>query len=239
MRRCQEFLKSKRLIKADDEFFTTKPGPLVPLHICAWIMDKCDERNFDGTMKPSTQVWDSYNHAQKMRAAMTYAFGRLLGLGSLPWHQSESTGKMVGNPSVSETVATYMTSLRRRKVRAGETATSARAITEETLGRLYEFNNQPAFAEIKEYAAGSRSQPKGPHDWGGSRVRRLLTLAYVLSFLCLLRFNEVLKIQIHDIEWISPTCIKLMLPFRKANQFGGMLMFLLFLTLLDKKIGQA
>ncbi|KAJ7826600.1 hypothetical protein B0H14DRAFT_2368119 [Mycena olivaceomarginata] len=40
MRRCQEFLKSKRLIKADDEFFTTKPGPLVPLHICAWIMDE-------------------------------------------------------------------------------------------------------------------------------------------------------------------------------------------------------
>ncbi|KAJ7838616.1 DNA breaking-rejoining enzyme [Mycena olivaceomarginata] len=110
-----------------------------------------------------------------MRAAMTYAFGRLLGLGSLPWHQSESTGKMVGNPSVSETVATYMTSLRRRK---------------ETLGKLYEFNNQPAFAEIKEYAAGSRSQPKSPHDWGGARARRLLTLAYVLSFLCLLRFDE-------------------------------------------------
>lgn len=67
-------------------------------------------------MKPPTQVRDSYNHAQKMRAAMTYGFGRLCGLGSLPWHESESTGKMVGNPSVSETVATYMTSLRRRKV---------------------------------------------------------------------------------------------------------------------------
>ncbi|KAF8217326.1 hypothetical protein K438DRAFT_1798649, partial [Mycena galopus ATCC 62051] len=160
--------------------------------------------------KSSTQVQDSYNHAQKMRAVMTYAFGRLLGLGSPPWHQSESTGKMVGNPLVSETVATYMTSLRRRK-------------PQETLGRLYEFNNQPAFAEIKEYAAGSRSQPKGPLDWGGSRAHRLLTLAYVLSFLCLLRFNEVLKIQIHDLEWISPTCISIMLPFRKTNQFGGML----------------
>ncbi|KAJ7839364.1 DNA breaking-rejoining enzyme [Mycena olivaceomarginata] len=164
-----------------------------------------------------------------MRAAMTYAFGRLLGLGSLPWHQSESTGKMVGNPSVSETVATYMTSLRRRKVRAGETATSARAITEETLGKLYEFNNQPAFTEIKEYAAGSRSQPKSPHDWGGARARRLITLAYVLSFLCLLRFDEVLKIQIHDIEWISRTCIKLTLPFRKTNQFGGIKPFYLHL----------
>ena len=64
-----------------------------------------------------------------MRAAMTYAFGRLHGLGTLPWHQSEVTGAMVGNPSVSDTVSSYMVSLRRRKVRAGETQTSARAIT--------------------------------------------------------------------------------------------------------------
>ena len=60
---------------------------------------------------------------------MTYAFGRLHGLGTLPWHQSEVTGAMVGNPSVSDTVSSYMVSLRRRKVRAGETQTSARAIT--------------------------------------------------------------------------------------------------------------
>jgi hypothetical protein len=71
----------------------------------------------------------TYAHAQKMRAAMTYAFGRLHGLGTLPWHQSETTGQMVGNPSVSDTVSSYMVSLRRRKVQAGETATSARAIT--------------------------------------------------------------------------------------------------------------
>ena len=61
---------------------------------------------------------------------MTYAFGRLHGLGTLPWHESEVTGAMVGNPSVSDTVSSYMVSLRRRKVRAGETQTSARAITQ-------------------------------------------------------------------------------------------------------------
>ena len=60
---------------------------------------------------------------------MTYAFGRLHGLGTLPWHQSEIMGTMVGNPSISDTVSSYMVSLRRRKVRAGETQTSARAIT--------------------------------------------------------------------------------------------------------------
>ena len=51
-----------------------------------------------------------------MRASMTYAFGRIHGLGSLPWHKNETTGKMVGNPSVSQTVSSYMLSLRRRKV---------------------------------------------------------------------------------------------------------------------------
>ncbi|KAJ6523722.1 hypothetical protein B0H19DRAFT_972669, partial [Mycena capillaripes] len=68
---------------------------------------RCDEFNFDGTTKPHNQKRDSYNHAQKMRAAMTYALSRVCGLGSLPWHESEVTGRMVGNPSVSETVAMY------------------------------------------------------------------------------------------------------------------------------------
>jgi hypothetical protein len=54
--------------------------------------------------------------AQKMRAAMTYMFGRIHGLGTLPWQESEVTGKMKGNPSVCEIVSTYMVSLRRRKV---------------------------------------------------------------------------------------------------------------------------
>ncbi|KAF8239774.1 hypothetical protein L208DRAFT_1236674, partial [Tricholoma matsutake] len=62
-------------------------------------------------------------------AAMTYMFGHIYGLGSLPWHKNEITGKMVGNPSVSQTVSSYMLSLRRQKVRAGETTTSAHAIT--------------------------------------------------------------------------------------------------------------
>ena len=50
-----------------------------------------------------------------MRAAMTYAFGRLHGLGSTPWHASESSGVMFGNPSVSNVVSSYMVGLRRRK----------------------------------------------------------------------------------------------------------------------------
>ncbi|KAK6996071.1 hypothetical protein R3P38DRAFT_2566244 [Favolaschia claudopus] len=136
---------------------------------------------------------------------------------------------MVGNPSVSETIATYMTSLRCRKVRAGETATSARAITEEMLLELYKFSNKPEILGVTKIRSTFEESRQGVHEWGGARARRLLALAYILAFLCLLRFDEVLKIQVHDIEWVSDTCIKLTLPFRKTSQFGGVKPFYLHL----------
>jgi len=77
---------------------------------------RCDEINLDGTQKPYGQERSSYSYAQKMRASMTYAFGRVWKLSALSWHQSEVTGRWVGNPSVSDLVSTYMLSLRRRKV---------------------------------------------------------------------------------------------------------------------------
>lgn len=89
------------------------------------------------------------------------------------------------------------------------------------LKKLYDSNHQSHVWSIKDYAAGSRAQPADLHDWGGGRARRLLQAAYTIAFLCLLRFDEVLKIQVHDIEIIGETCIKLTLPFRKTDQFGG------------------
>ena len=61
---------------------------------------------------------------------------------------------------------------------------------------------------------------KSINTWGGGRARRLLQAAYAFSFLCLLRIDEVLKIEMHHIEFISDTKIKLTLPFRKTHQFG-------------------
>ena len=141
MKHCVSFLVSKGLLEQgqSESFFSSTPHVNTPWCIAAWIMNqqvtvseqvsvvfidlcifhsRCDELSLDGSKKPSTQVRDSYSYAQKMRASMTYAFGRIHGLGSLPWHESESTpGHMVGNPSVSNTVSSFMISLRRRKVR--------------------------------------------------------------------------------------------------------------------------
>jgi hypothetical protein len=89
------------------------------------------------------------------------------------------------------------------------------------LKELYHFNHQEEVWAIKDYAPGTRSKPHHDHEWGGGRARRLLQAAYTIAFLCLLRFDEVLKIQAQDIEVLSETSISLTLPFRKTSQFGG------------------
>jgi len=165
---------------------------------------------------------------------MTYGFGRLHGLGTLPWHKSEITGQMVGNPSVSDTVSSYMVSLRGRKVQAGETATSAHAITPDILMDMYDFNHKPAHWDIKNAGYFRRNKKGDVHAWGGGRTRRLLGAAYTLSFLCLLWFDEVLKIQMQHIEFISAEKMKVTLPFRKTHQFGDIKPFYLYRLPEDK-----
>ena len=70
----------------------------------------------DGGDKNPNELRSGYARAQKMRAAATFGFGRMYGKGRTPWHKSEVTGEMVGNPSVSEMVSGYMVSLQHRKV---------------------------------------------------------------------------------------------------------------------------
>ncbi|KAJ3913416.1 DNA breaking-rejoining enzyme, partial [Lentinula edodes] len=180
---------------------------------------RCDEINLNGSPIAPNVERSTYAHAQKMRAAATFGFGRIHGLGMQAWHQSEISGKMLGNPSVSETVSSYMLSLRRRKTRAGETATSARAVTSQLLERLYHFNRRQSSA----FLFSSQKAPKGRL---GAHARFLLNLGYNLAFCGLLRVDELLKIQMQDIS-VSPdpqtgqTKLTLRLPFRKTSQFGG------------------
>ncbi|KAH7874854.1 uncharacterized protein C8R40DRAFT_1046199, partial [Lentinula edodes] len=188
----------------------------------------------DGTEKDKSKERSTFTHAQKMQAAATFGFGRIHGLGMLAWRRSEYTGKMLGNPSVSETLTSYMLSLRRRKTLIGETATSARAVTSvgvysdmfSLLSDLFEFNNQPKFAEPRPYEPTARNAPKDPTDWGGCCARALLHLGYTLAFCNLLRIDELLKIQVHDIviekdPKTGVVTLTLTLPFRKTSQFGG------------------
>ncbi|KAH9481587.1 hypothetical protein JR316_0001127 [Psilocybe cubensis] len=227
IKQCIKFLISKNMIKKREDFACCNPPDDAPFFIAAWIMDKCDDIYLDGTLKPTHVVRDSYVHGQKMRASMTYLFGRELGLGSDRWRRNELTGKMIGNPSVSDTVATYMMSLRARKIRNGETPTSARAITSATLKALYDENHKSENYDIKPYAPGSRKEQDSNH-WGGGLARRALEAIYTIAFLCLLRSDEVLKIRReHIVYQMNPPGLVLTLPFRKTHQHGGIKPFYL------------
>ncbi|THU85741.1 hypothetical protein K435DRAFT_684977, partial [Dendrothele bispora CBS 962.96] len=191
----------------------------------------CDSIELNGEKKSRDKVRSTYNHAQKIRAAMTFTFNRL-GHGLEAWHESEVTGEMKGNPSVSQALTSYMVSLRRRKVQEGETPTSSRAVTAEIIGQMFDFNHQPENWELGSYKPTSRKDAR--KQWGGPNFRRLLQVAYTAAFLCLLRFDEVLKIQVHEIEPVpgNDHILKITLPFRKTDQFGGRSLQLIQLQLL-------
>ncbi|KAL0564541.1 hypothetical protein V5O48_017503 [Marasmius crinis-equi] len=193
--------------------------------------ERCDSIALDtGEAKPVEEERSSFSHAQKMRAAATYSFGYVNGLGTRQWQRSDLTGKMAGNPSASEKVSMYMVSLRQRKVQAGEEATSARAITVDMIRLMYNYNRKPENWNIKPSEQRHRATAN-PDEWGGPKFRRLLLLAYNIAFLCLLRVDEVLNIRMEDIRLTTgedgQRMLKLTLPFRKTNQFGNVKPFFL------------
>ncbi|KAF9232477.1 hypothetical protein BU15DRAFT_37458, partial [Melanogaster broomeanus] len=111
MQQCQGFLVDMGWLRNGETFFCSTPCREAPTFIVAWIMNACDSITLKGSTKPASVERGTYGHAQKMRAAMTYAFGRLHGLGEMSWHPSEVPGnesKMLGNPSVSVHVSSYM-----------------------------------------------------------------------------------------------------------------------------------
>ena len=92
---------------------------------------------------------------------------------------------------------------------------------------MYDFNRRPENWDIKDYTSGTRDKDNiAVKQWGFGRARRLVTLAYNLAFTCLLRFDEVLKIQCHDIRYFPSRDevrerLEITLPFRKTSQYGG------------------
>lgn len=144
-----------------------------------------------------------------MRASVSHYFGRNFDAGMSPWTESvQSPGLYTGNPSISNTVSKYMCSLRRRKVRrladnltilifillskarGGETVVSAKAINSETMKKLWEINT-----------AFPKTPVSGSSSWAGHRLRAMMQVLYITSFLCLLRSDEALRIQCEDVDF--------------------------------------
>ncbi|KAF9031578.1 hypothetical protein BJ165DRAFT_1358231, partial [Panaeolus papilionaceus] len=200
----------------------------------------CDTVDIDNKPYNPNVVRSSYSHAQKMRACMTYTFGRIYRLGKQAWQErhlrlsdGDTTVLSSGNPLVSELVSCYMLSLHRRKVQKGDISTSARAIdiVSTTMvhscpkshpgTRLYDYNNKEGIRNhLQPYKASSRSQQHNIHLWGGPSAQRALHAIYTIAFFCLLRIDEVLKIRFNQIQFDGDKAI-LTLWYRKTHQYGG------------------
>lgn len=173
-----------------------------------------------------------------MRASVSHTFGRDFKQGDQSWIEI-SPGRFIGNPSMAFEVSTYMISLRRRKVsafdlnpkntlihmpqvRLGEVVTSARAMDADVLHKLYEFNYQ-----APDNVTTSKKKRKADElisDWAGKEPRIMLQALYLISFLCLLRYDEALRIEWHWLDFLKvdgQRCLKVSLPFRKTHQTGS------------------
>jgi integrase len=110
----------------------------------------------------------------------------------------------MGNPVLSDAVVHYMTSLKKRKTKAGERSVSVRALVPDEMEALYKLTLNQGRVGMRNY------------------------LVYLLSYLCLLRLDETLNILTRHIEYHpgQHSKIKFTLAFRKTQQSGGKLIFL-------------
>ncbi|KAJ7231739.1 hypothetical protein B0H12DRAFT_1205029 [Mycena haematopus] len=160
-------------------------------------------------MRDPGEIRLSFANAQKMRAAASWNFGQVENQGNVPWRKSEVTEKWTGNPSVSPLVSQYMTSLKRRKA---------------MLERMYDYMHENGRSEVQRLGAVKCRK------WEGARARLLTWCAYLIAFHCLLRVDEVLKIQAHDIriDLEDNEVLIVTLPFRKTHQDGKVEPFYLY-----------
>ena len=101
---------------------------------------------------------------------------------------------------------------------------SARAITPDLLFKMWQRMVSSENWVIRPYTPGHHiNRPNQARIWrAGGRLLRALWACYTIAFWCLLRFDEVLRIQVEDLEVQSPTVIVLTLRWRKTDQYGGM-----------------
>ncbi len=96
---------------------------------------------------------------------------------------------------------------------------------EATMKKLWEFNRN--FELEHEIKPNSRKRKQEhPELWAGYKVRHMLQTLYTISMLCLLRYDEALRIMWSDIVFEEENGVPiatLSLPFRKTDQTGGML----------------
>jgi len=99
--------------------------------------------------------------------------------------------------------------------------TSARAITRDIIQKMFESNEAYAMTHSTERI----SKRNDSLDWGNAHTRCMLHFCYLLMFWCLLRYDEALSLEFHQVQLrtdsIGILYLEVQLPFRKTHQTGG------------------
>lgn len=91
-------------------------------------------------------------------------------------------------------------------------------LIQEQLQALYKYNTRPEFLKPQYYDKNNLIPGEAKIGPGG---RKLLNLAYAIAFTCLLRVDEVLRIEHRHIIVINDEAIEINLDYRKTARFGG------------------
>ncbi|KAJ6459715.1 hypothetical protein C8R47DRAFT_965531, partial [Mycena vitilis] len=185
-----------------------------PNDITAFIVQKCGDKakGFEG---------NKFSTAVSTRAALTYWYRTIRPDESVSeWRIDTATSRCYGLPTRSRHVAEFMTGLEKTKARAGEVSTSARAMSLEDMHNLYDHCFRPG---------ATPQQIK----WGIVRYT-----AYLFAWLLLLRFEEVVRLQIESINIIPGIreYFEVQLSTRKSAQTGVGHAWTLHANDLDPKI---
>ncbi|ORY40473.1 hypothetical protein BCR33DRAFT_661778, partial [Rhizoclosmatium globosum] len=139
-----------------------------------------------------------------------------------------------GNPALSQTVKDYMAGLRRHKISKGDISASVRAITSQDLRKIHEYLTSDA-----ERIVLHRTNSTETRHGLGDALSSELYLGCLLGFLCLLRCEEFLELQMENIRLsfeMDSFRLEVCLVTRKTHQEGGIKPYYLWMDNFDRHL---
>jgi len=179
----------------------------LPVDIISYIYHNCEDKDTEDARGRNLEcLGKSFSTAMKIRAAITSYYDGLTNEVVENYTYDEQLDRWIGNPSKAKKVTQYMNSLKKRKVQAGTSPNSMRAIRREDLMSFYN-----RCRRIKNNNVISTRQ----------------FCIYVFAFVALLRSEEVLGLRLTNIEFSNEQYITLTLDKRKDAPGGNVKPFIL------------
>ncbi|KAI9141493.1 hypothetical protein BKA69DRAFT_394607 [Paraphysoderma sedebokerense] len=146
--------------------------------------------------------------AGRIRSGLSWYWGNQWSVSHMPYNAKT----LEGNPALSHRVSRYILTLTRQKALQGESPESVRALRPQDMKELCDACYRMAGYDRRLQCLGA-----------------MLYTIFLLAYLCLLRIEEVLQIEMRYLELCPKTLtITLTLDYRKTKQEGGYKPFVLY-----------